>query len=215
MLSFQHCASVTGFNTGRTVGDDAGEVTASLSFANVPEFQENEDVEEVLEEVVVPLFELGARYGVAERIDVGLRFNSALNFLVDTKIQLVGDQASPFAVAVGAGLGGFGFISGSGMMLNFQAPLYTSFHPSEKFAVYLSPRYIGQFGTNFEETSGMLNYFGANTGFEVGRKARFGLDIGYFSLWNEAEGLNSDILQLGIGVKFRFGGAEAEAGRGF
>lgn len=206
VLSFNSCATLTGFNTGRTVGKDQGEVALSLNFANVPEFQESEEVNEVLKQIVIPLVELGGRYGVAENVDIGIRINTALNFLVDTKIQLVGGQDGPFALSTGVGLGAFGVVSGAGMLLNFQVPLYTSYHPSETFAIYLSPRYIGQFGTNFQESSGMLNYFGANTGFETGRKVRFGLDIGYYSLWNQNEGLNSNILQLGIGMKFKFGG---------
>ncbi|MDV7391656.1 hypothetical protein RZS08_09900, partial [Arthrospira platensis SPKY1] len=71
--------------------------------------------------------------------------------------------------------------------------------------------YIGQFGTNFQDSSGMLNYLGANTGFETGRRVRFGLDVGYYQLSNKTESLNSSILQIGIGVKFRFGAGSDSA----
>jgi hypothetical protein len=211
LLSLQSCATLTGFNTGRTVGKDQGEMGLSLNFANVPEFQESESAGEVLRNIAIPLVELGGRYGVAENVDIGLRVNTALNFLVDTKVQLIGGQDGPFALATGAGLGAFGVVSGAGMLLNFQVPLYTSYHPSETFALYLSPRYIGQFGTNFQESSGMLNYLGANTGFETGRRVRFGLDVGYYQLSNKTESLNSSILQIGIGVKFRFGAGSDSA----
>lgn len=203
------CATITGFQTGRTVGEDAGEVSLSLNFANAANFDTddgNNNEDEILQSATLGFLELGGRYGVSEKVDIGLRLNTTLNFLTDVKVQVVGDQFSPFAMSLGAGFGGFGFISGGGMLLNFQVPVYTSYHPSDNFAVYLSPRYIGQFATALNETSGLLNYYGANAGFEVGGKTRFGFDVGYYGLSGADSEVSSNIFQLGLGMKFRFGG---------
>lgn len=210
ILLWSGCASLTGFQTGKTVGDEKGEIAMSLNFVSAPDFDPDDDEEADTGLVIntLGLLELGGRYGVAEKVDVGLRINTALNFLADAKVQVVGNQESFFAMALGAGLGGFGFVSEEGMLLNFQIPLYLSIHPSDKFAIYAAPRYIGQFGTTFDESSGLLNYFGSNFGFEAGKRVKFGLDIAYYGIWNEGEEINNALFQIGFGVKFTLGGKE-------
>ena len=208
VLLAQGCASLSGFHTGRTVGENRGEFTASINAGNAPDFSDDEDnISDELSVVFFPNIELGGRYGVSERFDVGVRLNTSLNVLLDVKYQLVGDQESPFAMSTGAGFGTFGLISTQTALLNFQVPLYTSYHPTESIGIYLSPRYIGQFGTVFSETSGLLSYYGFNTGAEFGKETlRFGLDYGFYRLNSPGQIRNTSVMQFGIGLKFTFGG---------
>ncbi|NUQ26113.1 MAG: hypothetical protein HUU34_19355 [Saprospiraceae bacterium] len=210
ILLWSGCASLTGFQTGKTVGDEKGEIAMSVNFVSAPDFDPDDDEEPDGNLVIsrIGLFEFGGRYGVAEKIDIGMRINTVLNFLADVKVQVVGDQTSVFAMALGGGVGGFGFVSTDGMLMNFQVPVYFSIHPNDKFALYAAPRYIGQFGTTFERSSGMLNYFGSNFGFEAGKKVKFGLDIAYYNLWNDGEEIDNSLFQIGFGVKFTLGGKE-------
>jgi hypothetical protein len=203
----QGCASLSGFHTGRTVGENRGEFTASLNAGNAPDFSESEDeVSDALNIVFFPNIELGGRYGISEKFDVGLRLNTSLNVLLDAKYQIVGDQESPFAMSVGAGFGTFGLISTQAALINFQVPVYTSYHPTEAIGIYLSPRYIGQVGAAFTETTGLLSYYGFNTGAEFGKETiRFGLDYGFYRLDLPGAGSNTNVMQFGIGLKFVFG----------
>lgn len=200
-LVLPSCASLTGFQDGRTVGKDNGEFYGSLNFSTSPNFNDWEDDTSTINvpTLTFPSLEFGGRYGVAEKVDLTLRLNTNLNVGVGTKFQIVGDRQSPFAMALGAEVGSFGLVLG---LLNIQVPLYLSVHPSESFGWYLTPRYIRQFST-YAGVEGGLSYFGGNTGFLFGKRNKFGLDIGYYRLG----GIDASIglFQLGFGGRFAFG----------
>lgn len=190
------CASISGFQTGRTVGAESGEIMFSINGTNV-----NNDFS-----IFAPNIEIGSRYGISEKVDFGIRANTNLNIFADVKYQFLGDQESPFAMSAGFGLGMFGFVSTSGGLFNFQIPLYASYHPQDNLDLYISPRYIGQWGTTFGESSGLINYFGANAGFLTGRKTKFGIDVAYYGLSNSDTGFDDTLFQIGFGMKFKIGG---------
>lgn len=202
ILTLPSCVSVSGFHTGRTIEEKSGEISLGLNLTRSPDFFN--DTEEDIPNVFFPILELGGRYGVAKNIDVGLRVNSALNFLIDGKFQVVGDQESEFAVALGAGFGGFGIVSSAGALLNFQVPVYTSFHPKENIHIYFSPRYIGQFGTTIGESTGLINYLGGNTGVLFGTKTKFGIDLGVFNISENGDNINTTLINIGFGVTHAF-----------
>lgn len=210
IVALASCASISGFQTGRTVGAESGEIMFSINGTQSPDFDELDDADSVNVDndfrIFAPNIELGGRYGISEKVDFGIRANTNLNILADVKVQVVGDQESPFALATGFGLGMFGFVSTSGGLFNFQIPVYASYHPADNVDLYVSPRYIGQWGTTFGESSGLLNYFGANVGFLTGRKTKFGVDIAYFGLNNADTGYDDTLFQIGFGMKFKLGG---------
>jgi hypothetical protein len=198
---FSGCASLSGLQTAKTNGKDNAEIFFSANFNQTPDFDIDEDDDG--EVFFFPNIELGGSYGVHEKVDIGIRMSTNLNILAEVKYQVVGDQESDFAAAVGAGVGAFGFISSVGGLYNFQIPMYTSYHPSDNFGIYLAPRYIGQFGTGDvgDGDSNYLSYIGANTGFLWGKKTKFGVDIGYFGV-SGAGDANTTLLQIGLGMKF-------------
>ncbi len=201
-LFLSRCASLTGFQDGRTVGKDNGDFYASLNFSSSPDFNEIEDNDSVSVDIptlTFPNLEFGGRYGVAEKIDLTLRLNTNLNVGVGAKFQLVGDRQSPFAMALGAEVGSFGIVLG---LLNLQIPVYLSVHPSENFTWYLTPRYIRQFTTYAGLETG-LSYFGGNTGLLFGKRNKFGLDVGYYRLGNVDASIG--LFQFGVGGRFAFG----------
>lgn len=194
------CASLTGFQTGKTVGRNNGEILVSANLSQTPEFDltENDTTGEV-PRLYFPNLEASGRYGITDRIDVGLRVNTNFNFAGDVRFQLIGDQDSPVAVSTGIGFGTFGLLAS---LWNMQIPLYVSVHPTDKIAVYISPRYINQFHAG--DISGHLNYFGGNAGIVFGKKPQIGLDMGLYNLSVK----NSDSVPLatfGVGVKFPLG----------
>lgn len=200
-LLFSNCASLTGFQDGRTVGQNNGELSASINFSQSPNFNDWEDSSDStnIPTLLFPSIEFGGRYGVAEKVDLTLRMNTNLNLGLGAKFQVVGDRESSFALALGAELGTFGLISG---LWNVQVPLYLSVHPTENFAWYLNPRYIYQF-SSFAGAENGLSYTGANTGLLFGNRNKFGLDIGYYRIGTNGESIGA--LQIGFGGRFAFG----------
>ena len=199
---FSNCASLTGFQDGRTVGKDRADLTASLNFSQSPDFDDWEDLGDSLDSDIPDFFfpniEFGGRYGVAENVDINLKINSNLNLNVGAKVQVFGDRESQTALALGIDVGTFGLISG---LWNVQIPLSFSVHPSERFTWYLSPRYIYQF-TAYTGAENGLNYFGGNTGIFFGNRHKFGIDVGYHNVGSSNTDGSIGLLQIGLGGRF-------------
>lgn len=196
------CASLTGYQDGRSVGKNNGEISASVNVNQSPEFNNFNDQQDTFDIVpsAFPNIEIGGRYGVAEKFDIGMRINSNLNISLNAKYQLVGDRQSPFALAIGAEAGTFSL--GIGGLWNVQVPVFASIHPSEKFAVYLNPRYIYQFSSWVGAEDG-VSYAGGNTGLLFGNRNKFGVDFGFYSFGTSQD--RTPLLQFGIGGRFALG----------
>lgn len=202
LFAFSNCASLTGFQDGRTVGQNNGEFSASLNFAQSPDFNDWEDQNDsfgIIPRIFFPSIELGGRYGIAEKVDLTLRLNTTLNIGLGAKFQVVGDRESQVALALGAEVGSISLISG---LWNVQIPVYFSLHPQENFAWYLSPRYIYQF-ESYSGADFSLSYVGGNTGLLFGKRHKFGLDFGYYRVGSEGD--NIGIVQFGFGGRFALG----------
>lgn len=194
---FSNCASLTGFQTGRTVGKGNGELLFSLNASQSPDFELDVNFDDTadIKNFFFPNLEGSVRYGIIEKLDVGAKLNTNFNLAFDAKYQLIGDRYSPVALSVGAGVGTFGLFAA---LWNLQIPVYFSIHPSDMLDIYISPRYIAQFAAG--DISGSLNYLGGNAGLMFGRRTKFGLDFGYYKV----SALRQDILPLttiGFGVK--------------
>lgn len=200
-LFFSNCASLTGFQDGRTVGANNGELSASINFSQSPDFNDwDDDTSSVdIPTIFFPSIEFGGRYGIGERVDLTMRMNTNLNLGIGAKFQVVGDRESSFALALGAEVATFGLISG---LWNVQVPVFLSVHPKENFAWYLNPRYIYQFTTYTGAENG-LSYMGGNTGLLFGKRNKFGLDVGYYRIGTD--GTTIGALQIGFGGRFALG----------
>lgn len=204
-LIFSGCASLTGYQDGRSVGEGNGEAMVSLNFSQSPSFGDLEDSTGIdyIPRFAFPNIEIGGRYGATEKLDVTLRMNTNLNISAGAKYQLVGDRMSGFALGLGAELGTFGLITA---LWNVQIPAYMSFHPNDRFAFYASPRYIYQFST-IGGVEGW-NYIGGNIGVLFGSKHKFGIDAGFYKVG--ATGVEKiGLTSIGIGGKFVFGDNDA------
>jgi hypothetical protein len=207
LVYFSSCATLTGYQDGRTVGEGNGEAMISLNISQSPEFSVIEDSfdNEFIPRFIFPNIEVGGRYGVGEKLDLTLKVNTNLNLGVGAKYQILGDRTSDFAMAVGGEVGTFGLVSG---IWNAQIPVYLSYHPSEKVALYASPRYILQFSTIGD--IGGWQYVGGNVGALFGSRHKFGIDLGLYSVG--ANGLNRvKLITAGIGGKFVFGNNMADS----
>ena len=207
LIFFESCASMTGFQDGRTLGKEKSEVSISLNVSQTPDFFFDENDQTFNNAYIFPNLEVTGKYGVSQNFDIGLKINTNLNFSATGKYQFIGDKQSKVAMGVGAEVGTFGLFYS---LWNAQLPLYFSLHPSQKFSWYLSPRFIYQFSTADLGTS--INYLGANTGILYGSRHKFGIDFGYYSLSNSDTYLSSSLFNIGVCGKFVFGGNDSEEG---
>ncbi len=203
IFSWISCAQLSSFQTAKTVGKENAEIGFAASGAGFTDFIDNAEDETA----VLPVLEMWGRYGVGENLDVGIKLSTGLSGVFDLKYQFVGDRDSKFAMALG---GGLGFQGGTldDFILQGHIPLHMSIHPSPKFGIYLTPRFISQFiiGT------ASVNYGGGSFGLEFGQKVKFMTEFNYYKLLNEIQDtdeLFSDfgigLYQVGMGFKFRIG----------
>lgn len=195
------CASLTGYQDGKSIGEGNGEIIASLNLSQSPSFGDLEDSTGIVDipSFSFPNIEVGGKYGVTEKLDVFVRLNTNFNFNAGVKYQLVGDRSSQFALGTGGEIGTFGLFSS---LWNVQIPVYASFHPTEKFTVYLSPRYIYQF-SSFAGLEGW-SYMGGNFGLLFGNKNKFGFDVGIYRVGANGTG-KIGLTSFGFGGRFGLG----------
>lgn len=197
-MGLNGCATLTGYQDGKTVGEGNGEATISLNISKSPNYNEDEDIDlDNFPQFVFPNIEIGGRYGISEKADVTLRFNTNFNFSAGGKYQLIGDRASDFALSAGAELGSIAL-----SLWNIQIPVYMSFHPNDNVAFYISPRYIHQINS-FADINNW-NYIGGNVGFLFGHRHKFGIDAGIYQA-NPSGVKKIGLSSFGVGGKFVFG----------
>ena len=195
------CLQISSFQTAKTTPKDEGTIAVALGGLGVTDPFDSGD------SFGVGTFEIMGRMGVGEKTDIGLKLSSFSSFLFDVKHQIVGDQHSSFAMALGPSLGFQAFV-GTSLLMQAHLPIHMSVHPSDRFAYYLTPRYA----TQFAFSGGALHYAGGSTGFEIGRKTKFGMDISYMGILNDGdadgdvfEDFGLGLFQVAFGVKFKIG----------
>ncbi len=203
------CASLTGFEEGRTLGEGNSELTISGNFTRVPDIFDDEDsggLDTLDNSISFPNLEFTYKRGITDKLDIGGRVSTNLNASSFVKYQLVGDKASSFSLSPGLEAG-----TVLGLAYNFGLPIYATFYPTEAVAINITPRVMYQFVTGLESEG--VTYLGGNFGLLFGKKNKFGLDIGYYNLGSNSTG-SQTLVTVGIGGKFRFGDftASSEAG---
>jgi hypothetical protein len=212
-IFMESCASISGLQDAKSVGENRTEITGALSLYKAPDFQDDA-LDSGSSEIPIPLFpiaEVSGRYGLSEKFDIGLKINSVLNTGIHAKYQFLGDRNSKIAMAVGGEFGLFGLTTS---LINVQVPLFFSYHPSPKISLYANPRYVYQAETSLSllGESASLNYLGGNAGLLFGTKHKFGIDIGYFGIGQGALGTDLSLFSIGLGGKFSFGGNDDDFG---
>jgi len=201
------CASLTGFEEGRTLGEENSEFTVSGNFTRVPDIFDDEEtggLDTINSTISFPNLEFTYKRGITEKLDIGARVSTNLNASSFVKYQVVGDKSSSFALSPGVEAG-----TVLGLAYSVGVPVYMTYYPSEGIALNVTPRYMYQFITG-DETSG-ASYLGGNFGLLFGKRHKFGLDVGYYSVGGLDGGGSQALLTFGIGGKFRFGDSVASS----
>ena len=144
--------TLTGDETGRTLGKGVSQLALSATagtycYASLgsPEDNRLKDTDDCFPADYLPVVQLGFKVGALPRTDVGLDINTTTFTTLRVKQQLLGSSTSLVAGAVGLE-GGFNpaaaVVGGLGYMY-WSVPLYVSVHPSERLALFVTPRYGG------------------------------------------------------------------------
>jgi hypothetical protein len=186
------CASVTGFEEARTIGNGNHELMPSANAINLNNFFGDDD------DIFYVNLELKYRYGIADNVDLGMRLSSTMNFGVFTKVNIIDNPEGNFALGCGLELA-----STLGLSAEVHLPVYLSFYPNDNVTWNFSPRLITQNAFDLETVS-YLSYLGANGGILLASgSSKIGLDIGYFQ---NIDGRGGSLFTFGMAGKFLISG---------
>lgn len=147
ILCLSSCAQMQGLQTGQVVESNNIELGLSLFAYGI---YDHEPQGGDLGTFALPYSTLWGRTGFGFNMDMGFSVSTAGNAMLDLKYQFIGDQTSKFAMSIGGGAE-LQLISNlndpayeEDYTLKYHVPLFASYHPSEKLAYYINPRFVYQ-----------------------------------------------------------------------
>jgi hypothetical protein len=176
------CASMSTMQTART--NDKGQFTGFFGGGAVNSDLALGELDTI--SISAPFLEVGGRYGVSDKLDVGLKLAIIGTAVADAKYQFLGTKESKFAGSIGLGLGYLSVSSddSKSKIFDVMTPAYFSYHPNDWFSLYTSPRYVLRINSYTTETdatgSSTSNWYGVTGGMRIGRKFAFLGEYSYF-----------------------------------
>jgi len=145
--------------------------------------------------------EFFGRFGVTEKLDVGVNLTLLGTGGADVKYQFLGDNESPLAASIGAGFGYLTFGAGdedeSNSIIDIMVPAYVSYHAGSALGIYASPRYI------FRKAGENSSNFGIVGGLRLGGESS-GVFIEYGYLKSSSDAYKDQTqLNIGFGIGIR------------
>ena len=156
-LLMSSCSQLSSFQTGKTLGKNKVEIGGAALVYTL-----REDIYGSLNLLPLPHSRLWMQYGLAEKLDLGLSGSTGGNITLNTKWQFVGDASSKWAASLGANTE-YQLTDELAGVLRFHAPVYGSFHPNEKMAYYVTPRYVLQYVKNDDNNHFLGSALGVQT----------------------------------------------------
>lgn len=197
---FSSCAQLSSFQTGKTLGKGNNMITVGAIGYGI-----KGEPGSVIEgdQAIFPHVEIMGQFGIAERLDLGVKLSSSANLQAYGKYQIAGNMKSKFAASLGGGFT-YQFAGDDGTnIFRTHLPIYLSYHPGEKQAVYATPRFVYQFVSDdnnsyfLGSSLGFSNRFSENfTGFLEGSF--------YYPHTENVTTANTFLYQVGIGAGWNF-----------
>jgi len=153
-----------------------------------------------------PMLEVGAGYGVTDKMDVGGRLTIIGTAVIDAKYQFLGDRESKFAGSAGLGVGYLSMESGSttSNLYDLMVPAYFFYHPGEWLSIYTSPKYvfrINAYDADGETATQTNHWYGAGAGLRIGKKTGVFIEYTYFG--NSEFDEHFSQINAGIGIRIQ------------
>lgn len=182
LLALSSCLSISTLQSGKSLGENNMELTAAGTFG---EYSQNSYLDKEGSFDMKPLFSFRGRIGISENIDFGLQFDQTSLISTSFKYQFLGNKNSTFASSIGTDAG-FNFLASTfGNFTHFVSiPIYTSYHMSDNFIIYLTPRYMYISKYVFSDpdgdstgSMGRNNMIRSSYGIIFGKKNKIGLEV--------------------------------------
>ncbi|MDD5185509.1 MAG: DUF5777 family beta-barrel protein [Paludibacter sp.] len=161
--------------------------------------------------LTIPFVEIGIRYGIFDKMDVGAKISIIGTATADVKYQFIGDSKSKFAGSIGLGVGYMNMnsnVSNTILQSNFvdaMLPVYFSYHPINWIALYCSPKYVLRtiISQNYNDNTvsyGHSNWYGASGGIRIGKRIAF---LAEYTLFENNQ-ISEPFSQITCGISYGF-----------
>jgi hypothetical protein len=183
------CANLSSLQTARVFEPNTGEFTVGGGLSHIPFFSSNIDtLKKYGDGPLIPYGDIGVRWGVYPRIDIGVRYTPLYTLALDGKYQLYAGKS--LALATGVGLGilhvedadstslnqNNGDDENDVTMVDFIIPLYASYDFGEYFTAYVSPKFVHRRFPGFDANAAK-NLAGGSAGFKIGKSRGLYLEL--------------------------------------
>lgn len=194
------CVSMSTFQTARTTPKDdfgfgfgAGTVNSDL------------DLGTDTVHISFPFIEAYGRYGITDKLDLGLKLTFIGTIASDIKYQFLGDQNSVFAGSVGAGVGYMSIFSGNtkSKVFDLMLPVYFSVHPAKIIGIYFNPKYIyriNNYTVDSEKGNSNSSWYGITGGFRFGKKTALFVEYSFFKNSDISKPFNQITCGIAMGI---------------
>lgn len=193
------CVSLSNFQTAETTKKGEFDLGVGITGTSVSPTTEAE-ADEVYEDVTYLLTEFVARYGVADKFDVGAKIYGVSPFFgmtFDVKYQFMDGEKLTSAVDVGFGMAGIEVEETDTTFFDYFGSLLFTYQLSDTASVTLSPKIITR-DINSEVVDVTETIGGGTLTLQLGKEGgmRIYPEVGYY-LGDEA-----DFMHYGIGFKW-------------
>ena len=201
---FTSCASMSSMQTARTTEKGEFSTVIGLGVASSNMLIPNIDTARLS----FPELEVGVRYGITDKMDVGAKSSIIGTATADVKYQFLGDKKSVFAGSVGLGAGYFDYTINNLKSQNYDLmlPLYFSYHPTDWLGVYCNPKYVFRTMISPDAYSGTFNFnnshwYGATGGIRLGKRIAFLAEYSIYGTSTNANPFSQVTCGISIGFK--------------
>jgi hypothetical protein len=183
LILFSSCASMSTMQTARTTDKNKFAYIVGLSVVKTDIPIGTIDTIKIN----APVVDLGVRYGVTDKLDVGAKISIIGTATIDVKYQFLGDKTSKIAGSIGLGGGYISLqINASKIHLyDFMLPVYFSYHPTNWLGLYCCPKYVFRITNNNDYINNTItnissHWYGATGGIRIGKRIAFLAEYSYF-----------------------------------
>jgi len=141
------CVTINSMQSGKTLGNNNAELCLSGTYGNyspisVFYYEDTVDVNHTINNF--PNAGLRVRYGITNKIDLGLNFDLTTDLGLNLKYQFLGTKTSFFCSSIGfdTGINLVPAIAGGFSIYYLSIPLFISIHPKKNVSIYFTPRYF-------------------------------------------------------------------------
>lgn len=203
VILFTSCASMSTMQTARTTAKKDFELSYGIGHIETKIPLSATDTAKIDGKFL----EMGGRYGIGEKLDMGLKLTIIGTMVLDAKYQFIGNQKSKFASSIGFGIGYMNLSSGGtkANLFDLVTPVIISYHPADWLGIYSSAKYVYRINTYKQELSNSDNinsqWYGFTGGFRFGKRFGFLAEYTYFKCTEQTEAFSQ--ITLGVSILLR------------